>query len=277
MKANRLRTARRHIGAVLGAVVLLMYVATALLAPALTVHQPNAQNLMRNLEPPSREYPLGTDELGRDILSRIIWGSRISLLMMLAGVAFSGIIGVLLGLLGGLSGPRVESLVMRAMDVLMVFPPILLAIVLVTALGRGLPSLVVAIGIHGIPQFTRLTRAMVMSLRETAFVEAARAAGARPLEVAFGHVLPNCAGPLIVQGTLVSGTVVLTVSGLSFLGLGVQPPTAEWGTMISAARLHMYTYPHAVMYPGLALMLLVIALNALGDGLRDFLDPRFRR
>lgn len=183
----------------------------------------------------------------------------------------------MVGLVGGLGSHRIEGLTMRAIDVLMVFPPILLAIVLVTAFGQGLWSLIVAVGIHGVPQFTRLTRAMVMEIRVREFVEAARSAGAHPLRLAFRHVLPNCAGPLLVQGTLVGGTVVLTVSGLSFLGLGIQPPTPEWGTMISSARLHLHTSPHAVVYPGLALMLLVVGLNALGDGLRDLLDPRLRR
>jgi peptide/nickel transport system permease protein len=211
------------------------------------------------------------------MFSRILIGARISLQIQIVAVLLALVIGVVLGSVGGYLGGHVDNLIMRAMDVLLAFPSIFLALAIIAALGTGLFNLMLAAGIASIPQFARIVRASVLSLKEREFVEAARALGGGSNRILFRHLLPNCLAPIIVQSTLRMATVLLTASGLSFLGLGVQPPTPEWGAMLSNARSYLIVAPHVATIPGLAIMVVVVGFNLFGDGLRDTLDPRLRQ
>jgi peptide/nickel transport system permease protein len=270
------RRLRRNRAAVVGGAIVLLFVLVALLAPFLTPHLPNEGDLGKRLQPPSREHLLGTDALGRDLLSRVIYGARISLQIQIVSVALALIVGTLLGVLGGYYGRVVDNVIMRFMDILLAFPGIFLAISIIAVLGPGLTNLMLAAGIYSVPQFARIVRGSVLSLKEKEFVEAARAVGESDLSIIFRYLLPNALAPIIIQTTLRMATVLLTASGLSFLGLGVQPPTAEWGAMLSNARAYLITAPHVATAPGLAIMLVVMGFNLFGDGLRDALDPRLR-
>ena len=249
-------------------------VLVALLAPALAPHDPLATDLYGRLQPPSLNHPMGTDELGRDILSRVIFGARISLRIGLICIAISMTTGTALGLLAGYRGGLVDGLVMRLMDVLLAFPSILLAIAIVAVLGPGIENVMVAVSAVLVPQFARLVRASVLSVRELAYVEAARALGASGLRIALVSVLPNCLTPLVVQASLSLATAILDAAGLSFLGLGAQPPTPEWGAMLNSGRDLLLKAPWVMAFPGLAIFVVALGLNLLGDGLRDALDPR---
>jgi peptide/nickel transport system permease protein len=229
------------------------------------------------LQAPGATHWLGTDELGRDIFSRILYGARISLEIQIVAVLLALVIGVILGAVGGYLGGYVDNLIMRAMDVLLAFPSIFLALAIIAALGTGLFNLMLAAGIASVPQFARIVRASILSLKEREFVEAALALGSGSNRIMFRHLLPNCLAPIIVQSTLRMATVLLTASGLSFLGLGVQPPTPEWGAMLSNARSYLIVAPHVATIPGLAIMVVVVGFNLFGDGLRDTLDPRLRQ
>ncbi|HEX6990145.1 MAG TPA: ABC transporter permease [Bacillota bacterium] len=268
-----LRRFARNRAAVIGAVVIVLYVAVALAAPWIAPYDPTENDLMMRLKGPSAEHPLGNDELGRDILSRLIWGARTSLGIAVGAVGLALVIGVPLGVVAGYSGGRVDSLLSGLIDVLMSFPGILLALGIVAVFGFGLVNLTLAVGIYSIPLFARLARASAFSLRNMEYVEAARAIGEPRWRIMFRHLFPNLTGPLIVEATLRLATVVLTSSTLSFLGLGVQPPQPEWGAMIATSRQYLRVAPHATVIPGLALMLVVLAFNLAGDGLRDALDP----
>jgi peptide/nickel transport system permease protein len=265
---------RRHRLALVGAGLLALLVAMAVLAPLLAPHDPLSQDLYRRLQPPSTAHPLGTDDFGRDILSRIMYGARISLRVGLVSTLLALTVGSALGLAAGYRGGTVDTVVMRAMDIVLAFPSILLAIAIVAVLGPGLDNVMVAVSLVLVPQYARLVRASVLSIRQMAYVEAARALGASGARIVWATVLPNCAAPLIVQSTLSLGTAVLDAAGLSFLGLGAQPPAPEWGAMLSAGRELMLTAPWVMAFPGVAIFLVVLALNLLGDGLRDALDPR---
>jgi peptide/nickel transport system permease protein len=219
---------------------------------------------------------LGTDPLGVDLLSRVIYGARISLVIQIMAVAIALVVGTLLGLVGGYYGGWLDNLIMRLMDILLAFPGIFLAIAIIAVLGTGLTNLMLAAGIYSIPQFARIVRGSVLSLKEKEFIEAARAVGEKDSSILFRYLLPNSMAPIIIQTTLRMATVLLTASGLSFLGLGVQPPTAEWGAMLSNARGYLITAPHTAIVPGVAIMLVVMGFNLFGDGLRDALDPRLR-
>ena len=220
------------------------------------------------------QHIMGTDGNVRDEFSRLLYGSRLSLLVGLTTVSFAIIIGTVLGALGGYFGGWIDNLIMRVMDVLLAFPSLLLAIAIVTVLGPGLQNALIAIGIVSIPAYARVVRASVLSVREMDFVSATRAMGGNTKEILFQRILPNALTPLIVQGTLGIATAILDAAALSFLGLGAQPPTPEWGAMLGAERNQVFTAPHLVFYPGLAIMLTVLSFNLLGDGLRDALDPR---
>jgi peptide/nickel transport system permease protein len=215
--------------------------------------------------------------LGRDLLSRILYGARVSLQIQIVAVVLALIVGVLLGSLSGYLGGYVDSLIMRCMDILLAFPGIFLALGIIAALGPGLVNLMFAAGISSIPQFARIVRASILSLKEREFVEAALALGSGSSRIMFRHLLPNCLAPIIVQSTLRMATVLLTASGLSFLGLGVQPPTPEWGAMLSNSRSYLIVAPHVATIPGVAIMVVVVGFNLFGDGLRDTLDPRLRQ
>lgn len=272
-----LRQLRRDKMAILGALFLLTVILISLLAPFLSPQDPLETDLSQRLLPPgSPQHPLGTDDLGRDMLSRLIWGGRISLLVGFAAVLWAMLFGVAVGLVAGFYGGWLDSLAMRAIDILMAFPAILLAIAIVASLGPGLFNTMIAVAIVGIPYYARIARGSILSLREQEFVQAARVVGASNWRIVARHILPNSLAPLIVAATLDVGWMIMAAAGMSFLGLGAQPPMAEWGVMLSEGRKFIRHAPHASILPGLAIFLVVLALNLLGDGLRDALDPRLR-
>jgi peptide/nickel transport system permease protein len=271
-----LRQFRRGPGALIGAAICLLFLLLALAAPWIEPHDPYRQNLILALEPPSGSYWLGTDEHGRDILSRILAGAQVSLFMSLATVILSLLVGAGLGLLAGFYGGWVDTVIMRGMDVLLAMPGVLLAITIIAILGVGLENVILAVALASVPVFARLARASTLSVRESDYVSAARVVGVSDWRMLLRHVLPNITAPLIVMSTTRLAAVILTASGLSFLGLGAQPPSPEWGAMLSAGRSHLTSNPHVAVSPGIAIMLVVLGFNLLGDGLRDALDPRLR-
>ena len=266
----------RHRLALGGALIVGTLIVVAALAPVLAPHDPIRQDLARRFQPASTDYPLGTDEFGRDMLSRIIYGTRVSLLIGVVSVGVALTLGTLTGLLSGYAGGAVDVGVMAVMDVLLAVPGILLAIAIVAVLGAGLTNVMVAVGISSIPVFARLARGSVLVVKESEFIEAVRALGGSTRRVLFGHILPNIAAPLLVTASLYMATAILTAAGLSFLGLGAQPPTPEWGAMLSRGREYLRSAPHVATYPGIAIFVAVMGFNFLGDGLRDALDPRLR-
>jgi peptide/nickel transport system permease protein len=274
--ADTLRRVVRTRTAVVGGVLVGSFLVVALLAPVVAPYDPLKGRLGERLQPPSPAHWLGTDELGRDVLSRILHGARITVQIQLAAVGLALAVGTALGLTAGYVGRWPDQLIMRFMDILMAFPGIFLALAIIAALGTGLGNVVIATGIFLVPQFARVVRASVLTLKEMEFVQAARALGRGDAALVFRYLLPNSLAPIIVQTSLRMATVLLTASGLSFLGLGVQPPSPEWGAMLSNARSYMITAPHVATMPGLAIMLVVLGFNLLGDGLRDSLDPRLR-
>lgn len=267
---------KRNRAAVTGLLILVIFVAAVAAAPLLTSHDPVNQNLSTVLRPPSAEHPLGTDHLGRDILTRILYGGRITLVIGLLAVAVGLAAGVPLGVVSGYYGGRIDLVIQRVTDMLLSFPNILLALALVGVLGVGLQNVIVAVGVSTIPQFIRLVRGSVLTIREQTYVEAARALGAGDRLVLGRHVLANALTPIIVQATLSMGVTILVAAGLGFLGLGVEPRTAEWGAMLGEGRNYIFSAHWTVTFPGLAIFLAVLAFNLVGDGLRDALDPRLR-
>ncbi len=268
------RRFRRHRGAVAGAAIALAFAAVALLAPWLAPYDPVAVQLAANLRPPSWTHPFGTDSLGRDVLSQTIYGARVSLTIGFVSVALALLGGVPIGALAGYTGGWADRLTMRLVDVLVSFPTLLLAIIVITIFGPGLFHAMIAIGIAQIPLYARLTRSAVLKVKALDYVAAARASGAPAARILWRHVFPNCLSPLLVQSTLFFATAILSAAYLGFLGLGAQPPTPEWGTMLSKARDFLRVAPHVSIFPGLTIMVTVLGLNLLGDGLRDVLDPR---
>lgn len=267
---------RRHRAALIGLGLLAVLLALALAAPLLTSYDPERQNLAQALKPISPAHPLGTDHLGRDMLARILYGGRLSLLIGVLAVAVGLAVGVPLGAISGFQGGCTDLVVQRLADILLSFPSFLLALSLVAILGVGLQNVIVSVGISAVPSFIRLVRGSVLSIREQVYVEAARALGQRRLLILFRHVLPNAMAPVIVQSTLSLGFAILVAAGLGFLGLGVQPPTPEWGTMLGEGRQYIFRAPSLTTFPGLAIFLAVLGFNLFGDGLRDALDPRMR-
>ncbi|RPH81687.1 MAG: ABC transporter permease [Candidatus Rokuibacteriota bacterium] len=269
------RTARRNRLAVVAALGLVTALGLAVLAPWLPLLDPDTVDTVRRLQPPlTPGHLLGTDEFGRDLLARLVWGARVSLLAGVGTAVAAMVIGVGLGVLGGFYSGWIETVVMRLTDILMAFPYVLLAIALVAGLGPGLRNAMIAIAIVGFPFYTRLVRGVVLSLREREFVEAARALGAGDAVILGRHVLPHLVSPVIVAFSLDVGAKILITAGLSFLGLGTQPPTADWGSMLATGRQFVILSPHVALLPGLAIFLIVLALNVVGDALRDVLDPR---
>ena len=262
--------------ALVGAAILLILLFASLAAPLLSTHDPEKMMLSQVLRPPSREFPLGTDYLGRDIWTRILYGGRLSLMIGLLAVAVGLAIGVPLGAVSGYFAGRTDLFIQRIADVLLAFPGFLLSLSLVAVLGVGLQNVIIAVGIAALPSFIRLVRGSVLSIRELSYVEAARAIGVPNRAILFRHILPNAMSPVIVQATLNLGTAILLAAGLGFLGLGVRPPTPEWGTMLGEGRSYIFSAWHVATFPGLAIFLAVLGFNLLGDGLRDALDPRLR-
>jgi ABC-type dipeptide/oligopeptide/nickel transport system permease subunit len=264
-----------HRAGLSGLVVILILVAAAVLAEAIAPYDWRAQDIVRRFSGPSAQHLLGTDELGRDIFSRLLYGARFSLSISVAAVSLSFAVGTAAGVLAGFYR-RLDSPLMRVVDVMMAFPGILLAIAIVAALGPGLLSAIVAIGVNEIPGFARLNRSMVLSLREREFVVAARVLGASDAGIVSRHIVLNLVSPLLVFASLRISTAILVAATLSFLGLGIQPPVPEWGAMVSTARQYIATAPHTFVYPTLAILVAVVAFNLLGDALRDALDPTLR-
>jgi peptide/nickel transport system permease protein len=271
-----LRRAARARLAPFGAGVMLLAVLVALAAPLVAPYDPLAQNLGNTLARPDRAHLLGTDNVGRDVLSRVIWGTRVSLLAGLVSVALAMVTGSVLGLLAGYSGGRVDGLVMRLMDAILSFPPLVLALALGAVLGAGLAGVLLALGVVYTPTFARLMRGQVLAITARDFVDAARALGASGWRVAWRHVVPNALNPIIVQASLSVAFAILAEASLSFLGLGIQPPQASWGSMINAGRGYLQQAPWIVFGPGAALFVTVVGLNFVGDAVRDALDPRTR-
>jgi peptide/nickel transport system permease protein len=258
----------------IGLTLVVLAALAALLAPIVGLHDPSAQTLALRLDGPSLAHPLGLDELGRDVWARLLAGARVSLLVGLVVVSVSATIGLVVGALAGYAGGLVDEVVSRAIDILLAFPGILLAIALVAVLGPSLTNVVIALASIGWVGYARLVRGQVLKAREFEFVQAARALGAGPLRILARHVVPTAIPAIVVQATLGMAGAILAEAALSFLGLGVQPPTPSWGTMINGGRAHLIDAPHLTVFPGLAIALVVLGFNFLGDGLRDRLDPR---
>ena len=263
--------------AVLGLAIMILLVFTAVFAPWIAPYEFDKQDLVASFEPPSWEHPLGTDDFGRDILSRIIYGARVSLQVGMFAVSLAMVSGGMLGAIAGYYGGRVDNVIMRAMDVLLSIPQILLAIAIAAALGPGLLNLTVAVGIAALPTFARVVRGAVLSIVGQEYIEAAHCMGASDASIIIRHILPNCSAPIIVQATLRVGQAILAAAALSFLGLGIQPPYPEWGGMLAGSRGYVRDYAYMTIFPGLAIMITIMALNFLGDGLRDAMDPKLKR
>lgn len=256
--------------------ILIAFSALAVLAPQIAPYDPYDARIIESMMPPSAEHWLGTDLAGRDILSRIIYGARLSLVIGLFAVAISCSVGTVIGLVSGYYGGRFDNLVMRVIDVMMAFPGILLAMSIVAMLGTGLVNVIIAVGIGGITEFARVSRGSVLSIKEEVYVDAARATGCSDLRIIFRHILPNAFPPIIVLASMSYGWALLSATGLSFLGLGAAPPAAEWGAMLSDGREVMWDAPWAAIFPGIAILFVVLSSNLLGDAVRDILDPKLK-
>ncbi|MFZ5918997.1 MAG: nickel transporter permease [Chloroflexota bacterium] len=262
--------------AMMGLLILLILALMALFAAQIAPYDPDEVDILQQLQGPSPAHVLGTDLYGRDILSRIFWGGRVTLVVGLISVGIAASFGVVLGLVSGYYGGGVDSLIMRFIDILLSFPRILLALTIVGMLGPGLFNVMLAVGIASITGYARLVRGTVLSAKEQTYVEAARVVGCQTRKILFRHLLPNVIGPVIVLATLDVASAILAASSLSFLGLGVQPPTAEWGYMLNEGRNYLRTAPWITFFPGMAIMISVLSINMLGDGLRDALDPKLK-
>ncbi|MEJ8547436.1 ABC transporter permease [Brevibacillus borstelensis] len=269
-----IRRLRKQKAAVIGGALVVLFILTGVFAPLLAPHDPIEQNLANTLQPPSAEHWFGTDDSGRDMFSRILYGARISMTIGIFSVLGSLVVGTLLGLIAGFYGKWIDTLISRIFDVMLAFPGILLAIAIVAILGPGLFNALLAIAIVNVPMYGRLVRAKVLGIKQEEYIMAARAQGMSQVRILFRHVLPNSWTPLIVQGTLGVASAILEAAALGFLGLGAQPPEAEWGKMLADSRDYITTAPWVVMIPGFAIMASVIGFNLFGDGLRDALDPK---
>lgn len=260
----------------IGGIMFLIMVTVAFLATAIAPYDPQHMNMMESLRPPSAAHLCGTDEFGRDVFSRIIYGARISLTISLSVLVMVGIFGTVLGMLAGFYH-YADTLIMRFMDGLMAFPTVILALVILTVLGSGIPNLVLALSITQLPRMVRTVRTTVISAKQLEHVEAARAMGASDARIMFRYILPLCVSPIIVRLTLIMALTVLNEASLTFLGVGLSPDIPSWGTILSEARQHIYTSPYLIFLPGLAILWSVMSLNLLGDGLRDVLDPKLSK
>lgn len=269
MKRNKL--------AMVGLIIIIALFLIAIFADFIAPYDFATQDLSKQFLSPSSEHIFGTDDLGRDIFSRIVYGSRISLKVGFISVGIALILGTTIGAVTGYYGGRVDNLLMRFIDILQSIPDTLLAIAILAALGPGLANLMVAVGIAAIPGYARIVRSSVLSIRDMEFIEAAKASGSSDFRIIFKHIIPNCLAPIIVQATLGVAYAILNAAGLSFIGLGLEPPTPEWGAMLSGGRAYLRDYPHMTIFPGIAIVITIFALNVLGDGLRDALDPKMKR
>ncbi|SDM06753.1 ABC transporter permease [Halarsenatibacter silvermanii] len=262
--------------AAFGLVMIILFFTVSIFAPYIAPNNPYEQDFFQTLEGPSWEYPLGTDDLGRCIFSRIIYGTRISISIGFISVAIGLAVGVPVGAVSGYFGGKLDLIIQRFVDIMMAFPGMLLAIVIVAVMGVGLVNAMIAVGIVSIPTYIRLVRGSVLSIKNSEHVESARAIGRGDAMIIFKHIIPHCLAPIIVQSSLLVATAILWAAGLGFLGLGAQAPTPEWGAMLSQGRSYIRTAHHATTFPGLAIMIAVLGFNLVGDGLRDALDPKMR-
>lgn len=286
-KANKKRSQWAEVGrriaknkmAVLGLIILGLLVFGAIFANVIADYDDVVikQNLSESLQGPSTKHIFGTDFYGRDIFARMLHGTRVSLQVGILAVGLSILMGGLLGAVAGYYGGTLDNVIMRVMDVFLAIPSILLAIAIVSALGPSLFNLMLAISVSSVPSYARIVRASVLSIRDQEFIEAAKAIGANDARIIFKHIIPNSLAPVIVQGTLGVAGAILSTAGLSFIGLGIQPPAPEWGAMLSEGREYFMDSPHVTLFPGLAIMITILALNLVGDGLRDALDPRLKQ
>ncbi|ARK28411.1 nickel transporter permease [Halalkalibacter krulwichiae] len=267
---------RKNKAAMVGGFLILFFILVAIIGPYFTPYEPNVQNHVNKLASPSAEHWFGTDHHGRDIFTRIIHGMSITLYVGFFSVVIGAIVGIFLGVVSGYYGGKLDAFIMRVMDVLLAFPGILLALAIVSVLGGSLTNVIIAVGIFSIPVFARIVRGSTLAVRKLEYIDAVRSLGASDARIIFKHVLPNVTSPLIVQATLSIATSILTASGLSFLGMGAQPPTPEWGAMLSDGRNYMWDAPHVAFFPGVAIVIVVLAFNIFGDGLRDALDPKMK-
>jgi len=270
------RRLKQNKAAMLGLLVMVILILAAIFADYVAPYGYDDQDLMRRFQTPNSQHWFGTDNFGRDIFSRIVYGAQVSLKVGLIAVGIAMFIGGALGAVAGFYGGKIDNFIMRFIDVLLAIPSILLAISIVAALGPELRNVMIAVGIGSIPSYGRIVRASVLSLRDQEFIEAARAVGADDTRLILKHIIPNSMAPLIVQATIGVANAILSAAGLGFIGLGIQPPLAEWGAMLNSGRQYIRDYPHLTAFPGLAIMITIFALNLLGDGLRDALDPRLK-
>jgi peptide/nickel transport system permease protein len=263
--------------AVVGGFLILLFIVVSIVGPFLTTKDPTEVMVLNKLQPPSAEFWFGTDNFGRDIFTRIIHGMSLTLKVGFLSVAIGGSIGVIFGIVSGYYGGKIDTIIMRVMDVLLAFPGILLALAIVSVLGGSLQNVIIAVAVFSVPAFARIVRSSTLSVRQLEYIDAVKALGASDFRIIFKHILPNVVSPIIVQATLRIATAVLTASGLSFLGLGAQPPEPEWGAMLNDGRTYMKTAPHLMLFPGMMIAIVVLAFNIFGDGLRDALDPKMKK
>ena len=263
--------------AVFGLVVIILLILCALFPSVIAPYGYDDQNLSEQFIAPCLAHPFGTDNFGRDILSRVIYGCRISLLIGLISVSISCVLGVMLGCIAGYYGNKIDNLVMRFIDILLAIPQMLLAMSIVAALGIGTENLILAIAIGSVPGYARIVRGSILSVKGQEFIEAARSIGASDFRIITRHIVPNCLAPIIVQATMSIASAILSTASMSFIGLGIEPPTPEWGSMLSAGRAYLRDHWFVVTFPGVAIMLTVFAFNLFGDGLRDALDPKLKQ
>lgn len=263
--------------AMVGAFIVFTFVILALLAPVIAPHDPIHIEMTKKLQTPSAEHWLGTDDKGRDILSRLLYGSRISLTVGILSTVLGAFVGIILGIVAGYYGRWIDSLIMRICDVLLAFPGILLALAIVSVLGASTTNVIIAVAFFAIPTFARIVRGSTLSVKKLEYIDAIRAMGSSDLRIIFKHILPNILSPIIVQATLYIASAIITAAALSFLGMGTQPPDPEWGTMLSQGRSYVVQAPHLTLFPGLVILIVVIGFNLFGDGLRDALDPKAKK
>ena len=263
--------------AVVGGIIIIFFVIVALLGPLLVKTDPNHHDFLNKLQPPSKEHWFGTDNFGRDIFSRIVHGAKLTLIVGFLSVAVGGIIGVLVGIISGYYGGWFDTISMRIVDVLLAFPGILLALAIVSVLGGSIRNVILAVGIFSIPAFARIVRGSTLQVKKLEYIDAVRSLGASDMRIIFRHILPNIMSPIIVQATMRIATAILTAAGLSFLSLGAPPPTPEWGAILNEGRIYMNNAGHMVLIPGIMIVIVVLAFNIFGDGLRDALDPKMKQ
>lgn len=263
--------------AMTGAFIVIIFTILAILAPVIAPYDPSHIEMSKKLQTPSSEHWLGTDDKGRDILSRLLYGSRISLTVGILSTVLGAVVGIVLGIVSGYYGRWIDSVIMRICDVLLAFPGILLALAIVSILGASTTNVIIAVAFFAIPTFARIVRGSTLSVKKLEYIDAIRAMGSSDFRIIFKHILPNILSPIIVQSTLYIASAIITASALSFLGMGTQPPTPEWGTMLAQGRSYVAQAPHLTLIPGLVILLVVVGFNLFGDGLRDALDPKTKK